>query len=143
MADGLNKAILIGQLGADPELKNLDSGNSVLNMRLATNETYLKDGQRQQRTDWHNVTVWGKRAVGLGGFLSKGMTICVEGRIQTRSFEDRQGNKQYRTDVVATNVVVVGGKGDRRSSGGTSAAPKNTQPAQSQSSFADDDDIPF
>lgn len=109
---GLNRAILIGNLGADPELKFTQGGQSVLKMRLATSEKWKdKDGQTQERTEWHSVVLWGKRAEALAKFLTKGKTICVEGRIQTRSYDDKDGVKRYATEINATEVVLLGGGG--------------------------------
>lgn len=110
MAEGLNRVMLIGNLGQDPELKYTQGGQAMLKMRLATTESYLDKGnERQQRTEWHSITMWGKRAESLNKFLSKGRTIYVEGRIQTRQWEDKDGNKRYTTDIVATNVILLGG----------------------------------
>src|SRR5580692_7028698 len=111
MADGLNKVMLLGNLGQDPELKMIAGGQAVLNLRLATTETYLdKNNTRQERTDWHTVTVWGKRAEGLAKILSKGSQLFVEGRIQTRSYE-KNGEKRYATDIVANNIILTGRRG--------------------------------
>ncbi len=108
MAEGLNKVMLLGNLGQDPELKMIAGGQAVLNLRLATTETYLdKNNTRQERTDWHTVTVWGKRAEALAKFLTKGSQIFVEGRIQTRSYE-KNGEKRYATDIVANNIILTG-----------------------------------
>jgi single-strand DNA-binding protein len=117
MAEGLNRVMLLGNLGADPELRFTQSGQAVLNMRLATTETYLdRDKVRKERTDWHNVVVWGKRAEALGKILNKGSSIFVEGSLRTSSYEDRDGNKRYKTEVVANNILLTGGRG--RSSAG-------------------------
>lgn len=111
MADGLNKVMLLGNLGQDPELKMIGGGQAVLNLRLATTETYLdKNNTRQERTDWHTVTVWGKRAEALAKILTKGSQIFVEGRIQTRSYE-KNGEKRYATDIVANNIILTGRRG--------------------------------
>lgn len=119
MAEGLNKVILIGNLGADPELRYTQGNQPVLSMRLATTESFLnRAGERQERTDWHSITLWGKRGEALSKFLTKGRTICVEGRVQYRSYEDRDGNKRTATDIVANNVIVMGGGGGRRDGGG-------------------------
>jgi single-strand DNA-binding protein len=119
MADGLNKVMLLGNLGQDPELKMIAGGQAVLNLRLATTETYLdKNNTRQERTDWHTVTVWGKRAEALAKFLTKGSQIFVEGRIQTRSYE-KNGEKRYATDIVANNIILTGRRGgESREAGG-------------------------
>jgi len=122
MAEGLNRAILVGNLGMDPELKFTQGGQAVLRIRLATTESFVnRTGERQERTDWHTVTVWGKRAEALNKILSKGRTIWVEGRIQTRSWEDKDGGKRYATDIVANNIGLVGGGGG----GGGGGAPRS------------------
>jgi single-strand DNA-binding protein len=118
---GLNKVMLIGNLGADPELKFTQGGQSVLKMRLATTETFQnKAGERQERTEWHNVVLWGKRAEALHKFLHKGKTIYVEGRIQTRSYEDKDGVKKYATDINANDIILLGGRGEGGGGGGGS-----------------------
>ena len=112
MAEGLNRVFLLGNLGADPELRVTNSGQAVLKMRLATSETYLdKNRVRQERTEWHNVVVWGKRAEALGKFLTKGSRIFVEGGLRTSSYDDREGNKRYKTEIVASNIILSGGGG--------------------------------
>ena len=120
MAEGLNRAILVGNLGMDPELKFTQGGQAVLRIRLATTESYLsKTGERQERTEWHTVVVWGKRAESLNKILSKGRTIWVEGRIQTRSWEDKKdGSKRYSTEINANNIGLVGGGGRGAGGGG-------------------------
>ncbi len=116
---GLNKAILIGNLGVDPELKFTQGGQAVLRLRLATTEVFFnRDREKQERTEWHTITVWGNRAEALNKILSKGRTIGVEGRIQTRSWDDKEGHKRYSTEIVATNIILMGGGGGGR--GGSS-----------------------
>jgi single-strand DNA-binding protein len=108
MADGLNRVMLFGNLGADPELRVTPSGQSILKLRLATTESYLdRNNARQERTDWHSVTVWGKRGEALSKILAKGSSIFIEGRIQTSSYE-KNGEKRYRTDIVANNIILAG-----------------------------------
>jgi single-strand DNA-binding protein len=109
MADGLNRVMLLGNLGADPELRFTQGGQAVLNMRLATTESYLdKDKVRRERTDWHNVVVWGKRGEALAKFLAKGSSLFVEGSLRTSSYDDREGHKRYKTEIVASNVLLTG-----------------------------------
>jgi len=115
MAEGLNKVLLLGNLGADPELKVTQGGQAVLKLRLATTETYLdRNNTRQERTEWHRVTLWGKRGEALAKFLTKGERIFVEGRISTSSYE-KDGEKRYSTEIVANNIILAGrGKGGDR-----------------------------
>src|SRR3954470_975010 len=109
MAEGLNRVMLLGNLGADPELRYTQSGQAVLNMRLATTESYLdRNKVRQERTDWHNVVLWGKRGEALAKFLAKGSTIFVEGGLRTSSYDDKEGNKRYKAEAHATNIILVG-----------------------------------
>lgn len=121
MAEGLNRVLLLGNLGADPELRVTSGGQSVLKLRLATSETYLdKNRVRQERTEWHSVVVWGKRAEALSKFLTKGSRLFVEGGLRTSSYDDKEGNKRYRTEVVAQNIILAGsgGGGGGRGGGG-------------------------
>jgi single-strand DNA-binding protein len=112
MSEGLNRVMLLGHLGADPELRFTQGGQAVLNMRLATTESYLdKDKVRRERTDWHNVVVWGKRGEALAKFLTKGSALFVEGSIRTSSYDDRDGNKRYKTEIIAQNILLTGGRG--------------------------------
>lgn len=114
MAEGLNRVLLLGNLGADPELKMTQGGQAVLKMRLATSESYLdKNRVRQERTEWHAVVVWGKRAEALGKFLTKGSRLFVEGSLRTSSYDDREGHKRYKTEIVASNIILAGAGGGR------------------------------
>ena len=115
MSDGLNRVMLFGNLGADPELRVTSGGQAVLKLSVATNESYLDRNQvRQQRVEWHRVTVWGRRAEALAKFLRKGARVFVEGRLQTSSYE-KNGEKRYSTEIVAQNVIL---SGDARGGGG-------------------------
>jgi len=120
MAEGMNKVILIGNLGMDPELKYTQGGGAVLRLRIATTESYVdKNKQRQEKTEWHTVVVWGNRAEALNKILSKGRSIGVEGRLQTRQWEDKDGGKRSSTEIVATNVLLLGGgRGEGGGGGG-------------------------
>ena len=112
MAGGVNKVILVGNLGADPDMRYTPSGQGVCELRLATNESWNdKNGQRQERTEWHRVVVWGKRAEICSKYLSKGRQVYVEGRIQTRNYDDKDGNKRYITEIIANDVQFLGGGG--------------------------------
>ena len=107
----VNKVILVGNLGADPELKYTPSSRALCNLRIATTEVFKdKGGQRQEKTEWHRVTVWGDQAENCSKYLAKGRSVYVEGRLQTRSY-DKDGQKHYATDVVADRVVFLGGGG--------------------------------
>lgn len=152
MAEGLNRVMLLGNLGADPELRVTPGGQSLLKLRLATTERYLDKNQTwQERTDWHSITVWGKRGEALSKILQKGSSIFVEGRLQTSSYE-KNGEKRYRTDVIANNIILAGrGRGggearDFEGGGGGRPAPREAaQPAHEAEEFAapPDDEIPF
>lgn len=111
MSEGLNRVHLLGNLGAEPELRLTQAGTPVMDLRLATNEVYFdKDKVKQTRTEWHTVTVWGARADGLAKILHKGECVLVEGRIQTDKY-DKDGATHYRTKIIADNIVLVGGRG--------------------------------
>jgi len=108
MSDGMNKAILLGNLGADPELRYTAAGVAVLNLRLATNESYVdKNKEPQERTEWHTVVIWGNRAEGLARVLTKGSSVLIEGALRTSSYE-KDGTKRYRTEVHAREILFAG-----------------------------------
>lgn len=134
MAGGINKVILIGNLGADPEVRFTPSGQAVANFRIATSESWTDkgSGQKQERTEWHRIVVWGKLAELCGEYLKKGRQCYVEGRLQTREWTDKEGKKNYTTEVVAQTVQFLGGArgeggatrgGPRDDGGGSSAQP--------------------
>jgi single-strand DNA-binding protein len=117
MASGVNKVLLIGRLGGDPEVRYTTNGGAVANFNLATNENWTdKNGQKQERTEWHRIVIWGKMAELCGQYLSKGRQAYVEGRLQTREWNDKDGNKRYTTEIVAQNIQFLGGQGERASS---------------------------
>jgi len=129
MAEGLNRVLLLGNLGADPELRVTPGGQAVLKLRLATNESYLDKNQvRQERTEWHRVTVWGRRAEALGKILQKGDSLFVEGRLQTSSYE-KNGEKRYSTDIIANNIILSGGRGRGEGAGAGGGGSSRPRPA--------------
>jgi single-strand DNA-binding protein len=120
MAGGINKVILIGNLGADPEVRFTASGQAVANFRIATSESWTDktSGQKQERTEWHRIVVWGKLGELCGEYLKKGRQAYVEGRLQTREWTDKEGKKNYTTEIVAQAVQFLGGGGGPRAEGG-------------------------
>lgn len=135
MANGINKAILIGNLGGDPELRHTPNGASVCNFSIATNESWTdKSGDKQERTEWHRIIVWGRTGEACAKHLSKGRQVYVEGRIQTRKWEDKDGITRFLTEVVAQHVQFLGGGGGGRRD--DDAPPPSDE-------FVDDSDIPF
>lgn len=119
MARGINKVILIGNLGSDPEMKYTPSGTPLCKFRLATSENFNdRDGNRQERTEWHRVTAWGKLAEICGQYLSKGRQVYIEGSLRTNSWEDTSGQKRFMTEIVARDVQFLGSGGAGGSGGG-------------------------
>lgn len=107
----INKVILVGNLGKDPELKQTASGTAVCNFTLATTDRYKnKQGEQQEKTEWHNIVVWGSLAEICGKWLAKGKQVYIEGKIQNRSYDDRDGNKRYITEIVASDMQMLGNK---------------------------------
>ncbi len=148
MASGVNKVILVGNLGNDPELRNTPGGAAVCEFRLATNESWTdKGGQRQDRTEWHRIVVWGKRAEICSKYLGKGRQVFIEGRLRTRSWEDKDGNKRYTTEIVANDVQFLGGGAG--GGGGQGRGGSDEPPPFGDAEFGNfgggspDDDIPF
>ena len=139
----VNKVILIGHLGKDPDVRHSQSGATITSFSLATNETWNnKDGQREERTEWHRIVVFGKLADICGQYLKKGKQVFIEGRLQTRSWEDRDGNKRYTTEVVASNMTMLGRAGDMPSD--EYAPPIQESDFQEPSMDSPrEDDIPF
>lgn len=160
---GVNKAILIGNLGADPEVRQTQSGRSVATFNVATSERWKdKQGTLQERTEWHRVVAWTPLAEIAGQYLTKGSQVYVEGRIQSRQWEDREGQKRYTTEIVANQMVLLGGRGGGSGGGGggeavgagRAAAARvggRAEPAGEGRPFEDfpesaeevDDDLPF
>ncbi|QQL49607.1 single-stranded DNA-binding protein [Mucilaginibacter ginkgonis] len=109
---GINKVILVGHLGKDPEIRQLEGGVSVVSFPLATSETFNKDGRKVEQTEWHNIVMWRGLAEVASKYLSKGKLVYLEGKLRTRSFEDKEGIKKYTTEVVAENFTMLGRKSD-------------------------------
>lgn len=143
----INKAILIGNLGKDPELRYTASGTAVASFTMATTERFKnRNGEQQERTEWHNIVAWGPLAEICGKYLAKGRQVYIEGRIQNRSYDDRDGNKRYITEIVANEMKMLGRPGE--SSGGSGGGYPESQQSSggkdsAEPSFNPDDDIPF
>jgi len=145
MAGSVNKVILVGNLGADPELRYTSSGSPVCELRLATNESWTdKQGQKQERTEWHRIIVWGKTGENCSKYLSKGRQVYIEGRLQTRSWDDKDGNKRYTTEIVANDVQFLSSGGGGGARGGSGGGGQEERPPAADPGFGGpDDDIPF
>jgi single-strand DNA-binding protein len=135
---GINKVILVGNLGADPEIRYTPSGTAVANFRLATSETRTnKEGQKETKTEWHRIVTFGKLAEICGEYLAKGKQVYIEGKIQTRSWDDKDGTKKYMTEIVANTMQMLGGKDASSSAPAPSEGPGYDTPP------SDIDDVPF
>jgi single-strand DNA-binding protein len=140
---GVNKVIIIGRMGADPEVKTVTGGNTVARLSVATSENWKdREGQKQERTEWHKIVVWGKLAELCGKYLSKGRQVYVEGRLQTRSWEDQQGQKKYTTEIVANTVQFLGG-GQQASQDRGQDNEFGNQDFGPEPAFDNSDEIPF
>ena len=136
---GINKVILIGNLGADPETRAMPSGTSVTNIRVATSETWdnKKTGNQEQHTEWHSVAFFGRLAEVAAQYLRKGSQVYVEGKLRTRKWQDKSGTDRYSTEIIANQMQMLGSRGEREQ-------PKDDAPPQSAEPKADfDDDLPF
>ncbi|MGC8520743.1 MAG: single-stranded DNA-binding protein [Steroidobacteraceae bacterium] len=157
MARGVNKVILIGNLGADPETRAMPSGSSVANLRIATTESWRdkQSGEQQERTEWHRVALFGRLAEVAGEYLRKGSQVYIEGSLRTRKWQDKQGNERYSTEIVANDMQMLGGRGGATGGvaggGGGGPPPRESAdygaPAGGGGSSGEgtdfDDDIPF
>ncbi len=145
----LNKVMLIGNLGKDPEVRYTASGQAMASFPLATSEKYKnkQSGEMEEKTEWHRITLWGKTAEIAGEYLSKGKTVYIEGRLQTRKWTDRDGNDKYTTEVVGDRMQMLGGKGDGGSGGGGVRRAESQTVSDPSASYEEpsyqDDDIPF
>ena len=145
----LNKVMLIGNLGKDPEVRYTASGTAVASFSIATSERYKsKTGEWEEKTEWHNVVLWGRQAEVAGEYLAKGKTVYIEGRLQTRKWQDRDGKDRWSTEIVGEKMQMLGGKGDGGGGGGRQGGRQDSQeyggaPSYEEPSFNPDDDIPF
>lgn len=144
MAGSINKVILIGRLGRDPEMRFTPAGKAVTNFTMATSETWKDEsGERQERTEWHRIVIWGKLAEVAAKYLSKGKQVYIEGRLQTREWTDKEGQKRYTTEVVAGQMQMLSEKGEGGGSGGGFSDPGPTDNDFAPSDQGAFDDIPF
>ena len=140
----INKVILVGRLGKDPEIRSTPSGTSVAKFSLATDDRYTdKNGEKQERTEWHNITAWGKLAEICGQYLKKGKLVYIEGKIRTDSWDDKEtGQKRYRTEIVADTMQMLDRKGDE-SGGGSYAGAARKGSSNTATQVEEDDEVPF
>lgn len=139
---GINKVILVGHLGKDPEVRHLDNNVTVASFPLATSETYNKDGKRIEQTEWHNIVMWRGLAEIAEKFLHKGKLVYIEGKIRTRSYEDKENVKRYTTEIVADNFTMLGRKSDFESTG-TPGGFENENPVNYKENQDEEGDLPF
>jgi single-strand DNA-binding protein len=144
----LNKVMLIGNLGKDPELRYTASGSAVASFSIATTEKFKgKSGDWEEKTEWHNIVLWGRQAEIAGEYLSKGKTVYIEGRLQTRKWQDRDGRDRYTTEIVGERMQMLSGRGEGggggRREGGRQAGNEEYAPTYEEPVFNADDDIPF
>jgi single-strand DNA-binding protein len=157
MARGINKVILIGNLGADPETRAMPSGSQVANLRIATSESWRDktSGEQQERTEWHRVALFGRLAEIAAEYLRKGSQVYIEGSLRTRKWQDKQGNERYSTEIIGNEMQMLGGRGGAGAGGapGASAPSRSAEPSYAEESGGSsagsgrgedfDDDIPF
>ena len=150
---GINRVILIGNLGKDPEIRSLEGGVKVANFPLATTETYRgRNGEKNEHTEWHNIVLWRGLAEVAEGYLKKGNSVYIEGKIRTRDWTDKDGNKRYTTEIIADNMVMLGGRRDQANGGGSgdyASFQKPEKPQKTELSVPEElpsepeDDLPF
>lgn len=140
---GINKVILVGHLGKDPEVRHLEGGVSVASFPLATSESFNKEGRKIEQTEWHNIVMWRGLADVAAKYLQKGKLVYIEGKLRTRSFEDKGGIKKFTTEVVAENFTMLGRKSDFEMEGVSRQAAKNDEMTDSYDTMSDADDLPF
>ena len=144
---GVNKVILVGNLGSDPEIRTTPGGQRVANFRLATSRSWNnQEGQRQEKTEWHSIVAWGKTADIVERYLQKGKQVYVEGRLETRSWQDKDGQTRYKTEIICENMQMLGRPGERTDAGGGEYSRAGTGAPPSEENFPQpgpDDDLPF
>jgi single-strand DNA-binding protein len=143
---GVNKVILVGNLGKDPEVRHLDNGRAVANFSIATSETYKnKQGERVTNTEWHNIVLWSPLAEIAEKYLKKGNQVYIEGKLTTRSWDDQEGNKRYTTEVVGREMTLLGSKADNQGGDSSMGSNPGAKVASPVSSIPEDDtdDLPF
>ncbi len=143
---GVNKVILVGNLGSDPEIRTTPGGQRVANFRMATSRSWTgQDGQRQEKTEWHSIVAWGKLADICERFLNKGKQVYVEGRLETRSWQDKEGQTRYKTEVICETMQMLGRAGaDRGGEPAMDSPPRGGAPDESLApAGGSDDDLPF
>jgi single-strand DNA-binding protein len=144
MSGTVNKVILIGNLGADPELKYTSSNQPVCNVSMATSEKFKdKSGNRQEKTEWHRVTIWGQQGENCAKWLKKGSSLYVEGRLQTRKWQDKDGKDRYSTDIVATATTFLGGGGSGERAPANREASEDPTGGYQPEQPPGDEDVPF
>ena len=148
MARGVNKVILVGNLGKDPEVRNMPNGNVVANITLATTESWKdkQSGEQQEKTEWHRIVMFRRLGEIAGEYLKKGSQVYIEGKLQTRKWQDNSGNDRYTTEIVASDMQMLGGRGGGGSAGFSGdSAPAQSAPAPAPAAAGGDfdDDIPF
>ena len=140
----VNKVMILGNLGRDPELRSTSTGKAVGTLKVATTDVWNDaSGQRQERTEWHTIVVWGRDAENCGKYLAKGRAVFVEGRLQTRKWQDKEGHDRYSTEIVADRVQFVGGGGEKGASGGARSTRGDEMGDMGGAPGPSDDDIPF
>ncbi|MEQ8909017.1 MAG: single-stranded DNA-binding protein [Vicingaceae bacterium] len=142
---GINKVILVGNLGKDPEVRHLENGASVANFPIATTETYKdKNGNRQEQTEWHNIVLWRGLAQVAEKYLNKGSQVYIEGKIRSRSWQDKEGNTRYTTEIVGDNMTMLGGRNNDNSPAKSAEVVSDAKAAPERNDGNEaDDDLPF
>lgn len=141
---GVNKVILVGNLGKDPETRHLDGGSQVTTFSLATGESYKdKNGQRVEKTEWHNIVVWNKLSEIVEKYVKKGQTVYIEGKLATRKWQDKEGQDRYTTEIVATNLTMLGGGKDQTNHSSEHQASREQQAGTFTMDPDADNDLPF